>query len=471
MDTSYFFYDVETSGLDSYSAEHIHTPQRIIQFAGQRTNTTLEPIGEAVNIRVALPADVVPEAGALRIHGCGIDDMQKGISEPELAALLEKTVFTPGTLMVGYNNLKFDNRFIRTALWRSFHHPYEWAFKQERGSWDVMKMAMMFRALSPGGIEWPQEDGRPTNSLQALVDANGITHDHAHDALADAQVTLEFAKLLRGANPSLFDHFVAHRHRKRVEGVLGEVGDARSAPALVTTNQGFGPLATALVMPIAELDQGKVLIANLMAPFESLIDLDDQKLAAQIIPDYDDRIERPVAFVQALKLNSNPGVISSSTLRGDEATVDRLGIDRETVKANRALLVSRPDLIARIKALFAPQEFDEFDDVDRQLYQAFPSDQDVPAMERVRSIPFDELHALQPDFTDPRSPELWLRYRARYAPDALTPEEQERWEQRLQQIFAVSAEYWEEWQSEYEQGAAMQREQLDALRAWIEARQ
>ena len=40
---NFFFYDLETSGLDKANAH-------IMQFAGQRTDENFNPIGEAVNI-------------------------------------------------------------------------------------------------------------------------------------------------------------------------------------------------------------------------------------------------------------------------------------------------------------------------------------------------------------------------------------------------------------------------------------
>jgi len=47
MANTFFFYDLETSGLRASS-------DRIMQFAGQRTDMNLRPVGEAINVLVKL---------------------------------------------------------------------------------------------------------------------------------------------------------------------------------------------------------------------------------------------------------------------------------------------------------------------------------------------------------------------------------------------------------------------------------
>ena len=44
---TFFFYDLETSGLNPRA-------DRIMQFAGQRTDLDLNPVGESVNILVKM---------------------------------------------------------------------------------------------------------------------------------------------------------------------------------------------------------------------------------------------------------------------------------------------------------------------------------------------------------------------------------------------------------------------------------
>ena len=57
MSQTFFFYDLETSGLNPRQ-------DRIMQFAGQRTTLDLEPIGEPYNILVKLNDDTLPSPDA-----------------------------------------------------------------------------------------------------------------------------------------------------------------------------------------------------------------------------------------------------------------------------------------------------------------------------------------------------------------------------------------------------------------------
>ena len=55
---SFFFYDLETSGINPRE-------DRIMQFAGQRTNFDLEPVCEPVNLLVRLDDDTLPSPDAI----------------------------------------------------------------------------------------------------------------------------------------------------------------------------------------------------------------------------------------------------------------------------------------------------------------------------------------------------------------------------------------------------------------------
>ena len=62
MRQSFYFYDLETSGLNART-------DRIMQFAGQRTDLNLRPLGEPTNLLVQLPQDTLPSPGAIMVTG------------------------------------------------------------------------------------------------------------------------------------------------------------------------------------------------------------------------------------------------------------------------------------------------------------------------------------------------------------------------------------------------------------------
>ena len=196
---SFFFYDLETSGLNARE-------DRIMQFAGQRTNMDLEPIGEPVNILVKLTDDALPSPGAILVTKITPQDtLRDGISEAEFAKYAMDEIFTPGTIAVGYNTVRFDDEFMRAILWRNFYDPYEWEWRDGRSRWDMLDVVRLTRALRPEGIEWPfTEKGQPTNRLELLTKLNNLEHSHAHDALSDVYVSLRRTHSSSSSGPKAF---------------------------------------------------------------------------------------------------------------------------------------------------------------------------------------------------------------------------------------------------------------------------
>ena len=131
---TFFFYDLETSG---FSARY----DRIMQFAGQRTNDELKPIGQPVNLLVKLTDDILPSPGAvLTTHITPQMTVADGIGEADFCRYFLERVATPDTTILGYNSTRFDDEFIRHTLWRNFHDPYQWAWSEGRDRWDLLEL-------------------------------------------------------------------------------------------------------------------------------------------------------------------------------------------------------------------------------------------------------------------------------------------------------------------------------------------
>ena len=117
---TFFFYDLETSGLSPAS-------DRIMQFAGQRTDLNLNPVGDPVNLIVKLENDTLPSPGAILTTKITPQfTLEEGIKERELAKILIDEIFTPETIILGFNSVRFDDKFLQHLFWRNFYDPYEW---------------------------------------------------------------------------------------------------------------------------------------------------------------------------------------------------------------------------------------------------------------------------------------------------------------------------------------------------------
>ncbi|MDQ5885415.1 MAG: Exodeoxyribonuclease, partial [Patescibacteria group bacterium] len=211
MSASLYFYDLETSGVNPKK-------DRVMQFAGQRTNLDLEPIQDPDVFYVKMTDDVLPDPGAILVTGITPQQtISDGISEKEFADFIYNKVAIPQTTIVGYNSVRFDNEFIRFLLYRNYFDAYEWSYKNNVSVWDLLDVVRMTRALRPDGIKWPfASDGKPTNRLEKLTGINKIDHIGAHDALSDVKATIGVAKLIKKHQPKLFSYLYDMRSKQAV---------------------------------------------------------------------------------------------------------------------------------------------------------------------------------------------------------------------------------------------------------------
>lgn len=419
MAKTLFFYDVETSGTNS-------AYQRIMQFAGQRTGLDLKPIGQPVNWLVKLSEDILPEPEAILVHGISPQKvMAEGIGEAELAHRLTNEVFTPDTVAIGFNNIRFDDEFVRFTLWRNFHDPYEWHWADGRGRWDLLDVTRMTRALRPEGITWPlNEEGKVVNRLVELSVANAMGSKNAHDALADVQTTIEWAKLLRSAQPKLFGYLFGMRDKKLVERLL-----SAAKPFVYTSGRypsQFEHTTVAAMLANHPIEKGSVLVYDLRHDPKPFTKMSISELAQRIYVPYAEREKTQPLPIKKLAPNRSPAVAPLGTLDAD--SFKRIDLKPELIDVNLTKLRAAEEFADRVSQAFASQKPPKRIDADGRLYDGFISDGDKKLQAEVRSADLDELADLHPPFVDERLVTLLLRYKARNFPEALSDKEQAQWE-------------------------------------------
>lgn len=100
MASTFFFYDLETTGFNARSA-------RIVQFAGQRTDMELNPIGEPVNELIRLTPDILPEPDAVLLTGITPQQtISDGMTEAEFMRYFYQEVVKPDTIFLGFNSIR-----------------------------------------------------------------------------------------------------------------------------------------------------------------------------------------------------------------------------------------------------------------------------------------------------------------------------------------------------------------------------
>lgn len=432
MTQTFFFYDLETSGLSSRY-------QRVMQFAGQRTDQNLNPIGDPIDVLIRLSEDILPEPQAVLITGTTPQKtLEDGISEPEFCKMLINEIFTPGTIAVGFNNVRFDDEFIRHTLWRNFYDPYQWAWADNRSRWDILDLVRMTRALRPEGINWPVDsDGAPTNRLELLSKENNLTHLHAHDALSDVEATIGVAKLIKQKQPKLFDFLLKLRDKKEV----AKVANLEDPKPFVYSSGRFGKANdfTTVALPIAPgSTPGTVLVYDLRFDPLDYAKMTQKDIKDRLFASWEARKKddfRPIP-VKELAYNKCPALAPTSVL--DDEAWQRLNLKKSTIEKNFKSLGK--DLTDKIASAYSEREpYPGSTDVEGQLYDGFMNERDKVRTEVVRNASEKDLVDFHPEFADERLGELLLRYKARNYPKALSADEQETWQQYRQKKFAAQA--------------------------------
>lgn len=423
MANTLFFYDLETSGFNPRD-------DRIMQFAGQRTSLDLKHIGEPINVLVKMTDDILPSPDAILVTGITPQSTQQdGLTEPEFCSMLMREVFLPGTTTVGFNNIRFDDEFIRHTLWRNFYDPYEWAWSDERSRWDMLDVARMTRALRPSGIKWPNDsDGKPINKLEVLASTNGLIHEKAHDALSDVEALVGLTELIKSSQPKLFNYLITLRDKKKVS----ELVSLDSPRAFVYTSGRYEPQyeKTTVAYPIATSTKpGAVLVYDLRFDPKPYLNASPKQLASILFADRAKRQEADFVGlpVKELGFNKCPAVAPLGVL--DEDSLSRIGIDLSIIKDHIQTLNSSYDFAGNVRQAFEMREpYESNLDPEHRLYEGFISDQDRARCSVIRAASADELVNLKLRFKDDRLSELFLRYKARHFPNKLVEADQGVWE-------------------------------------------
>ncbi|HIW07724.1 MAG TPA: exodeoxyribonuclease I, partial [Candidatus Ignatzschineria merdigallinarum] len=209
MTSTFFFYDLETFGLNPKE-------DRIAQFAGIRTDSDFNIIGDPINIYCQPPEDYIPDPESILITGITPEEArEKGLPEAQFAARIHEEFSQPNTCILGYNSIRFDDEMIRYLFYRNFIDPYTYSWQNGNSRWDLLDVVRATHAFRPEGIEWPIDDaGVVSLKLENLSKTNRLEHEKAHDALSDVYATIGMAKLIKTQQPRLFDYYFNHRRAR-----------------------------------------------------------------------------------------------------------------------------------------------------------------------------------------------------------------------------------------------------------------
>lgn len=418
---TFYFFDLETSGFSPKN-------DRIMQFAGQRTDMDLKPIGEPDNILVKMTPDVLPQPDAVLVHGITPQKtIGEGVTEAELTKYLTSQVFIKGTIAVGYNNIRFDNDFIRFLFWRNFTDAYEWCWKDGCSTWDLLDVVRMTRALRPEGIKWPfAPDGKPSNKLEFLTSINGLDHADAHDALSDVRASIALAKLLKTKQPKLFDYLLKHRDKKLIAPLV-----TSGRPVVYTSGRYPSEFnkTTVAVMIAQKDDKSGALMYDLRIDPGEFSGLSPAELAKRWAARGGDV---PYFPVKTLSFNKCPAIAPLEVLEAGDG-YKKLQLHKKIVQSHLKKLQTTDGfgvkLLKALDIMWPKRQPGLVVDplkVDGLLYDGFVKGDDETKMSVVRAAQADDFPEL--NFKDQRLKALLPLYKARNFPKSLDEQEQKAWQ-------------------------------------------
>jgi exodeoxyribonuclease-1 len=421
---SFYWHDYETFGTD---------PRRDwpCQFAGIRTDTDFNIIDQPFSLYCQPPADCLPQPDACLITGVTPQiAIEKGVCEAAFIKKIRQQLMQANTCALGYNTLRFDDELTRHSLYRNLYDPYEREYKNNNSRWDLIDVVRAARALRPEGIHWVDDaEGRPCFKLEALTQANNIAHTSAHEALSDVYATIAMAKLVKQAQPKLYDFLFSHRGKHSVQALLqlGKFEPVVHISGMYPAIKG----CLAIVLPLCAhpTNSNGVIVYDLSQDPQALLKLSAKEINQCLFTataDLPEGVER--IGLKTVHINKCPVLAGLNVLRAEDQ--QRLSIDKALCLKNAATIRKAPSLAKKLAEVFTATTFEPETNPDLMLYSGgFLKEKDKATLTTIRQTSINALATLKPTFQDKRLAEMFFRYKARNYPQILSSAENQRWQQ------------------------------------------
>lgn len=421
---SFYWHDYETWGIDPRL-------DRASQFAGIRTDLDFNPIGKPLMIYARPADDFLPQPGACMVTGLTPQECRdQGVPEADFFQAIQHEFSQPGTCALGYNSIRFDDEFTRYGFYRNFIDPYAREWRNGNSRWDIIDMVRLVRALRPEGIEWPVRDagnGITSFRLEELTAANGIEHQGAHDALSDVYATIALAKLIKEAQPKLFDYVLSMRQKQKVATALNINAWQPVLHVSARYPAKTGCLSAVVPLAMHPTNKNGIIVYDLRQDPASLLELPAEEIRRLIYTRSEDLKEGEARIpLKTIHINRTPIVVPMNTLTPEARQEWQMDPDAEARHLEQ--LRNATGLQKKLAQVFSDAGFESSKDPDQGLYDGFISNADRRLCDQIQKMEPADLAKLRPVFETEKLHEMLFRYRARNWPETLTRDERQRWQ-------------------------------------------
>jgi exodeoxyribonuclease-1 len=249
--------------------------------------------------------------------------------------------------------------------------------------------------------------------------------------LSDVHATVALARLVKSAQPRLFDFCFGLHKKDRVLAELGLPTTQASARPFWHISGMFAPErgCLALMWPLAMHPHNKneILAWDLAHDPRELADLRADAIRTRLFTKTADLPPGLTRLpIKSVHINKSPMVFGNLKVVTPSVAL-RWQIDVDAQLAHAQGAQALPDMSAIWAEVFA-RESAVAVDVDEDLYGGFVGPADRRRLNQLRALSPEDLALAHPGFDDERLAELVWRYRARNFPHTLSAPEQARWQ-------------------------------------------
>lgn len=429
IQNTFLIHDYETFGKNP-------AIDRPAQFAAIRTDYNFKILGKPELFFCKISCDYLPEPEAVLINGITPQKtIHLGINESEFADRIYKLFNVPGTCIIGYNNIKFDDEFSRNLFYRNLYDPYGWSWKLGNSRWDLINVLRTCYTLRPKGIKWPKnENNLPSFKLKHLTYANGIKHDNIHNAMSDVYATLEIAKLINKIQPKLFNYLYFQRSKNQLKKLINNVNNKLLLHISIFFKKTKGNLTCITPLFWHPHNSNIIIVCELNSNIRLLENLNIEKIFKFFYKNNNKIINNIKIPLKLININQCPIILPIKILNSTKS--ENFDINIEYCLKNLIWLNNRPQIKKKILNFFNKKFFYKSSkDVDLQLYKKFFIYQDIKKMNIIHNTFPENIANLKINFLDKRLKVLLFKYRARNFQYTLNKNEKLTWLKYLKKKF------------------------------------
>ena len=196
--SNFVFYDFETSSSNKQWGQ-------IIEVGAILVDDQLNEL-DRFDSRCRLSLGIIPEAMSLIVSNTTPKKLKEtNLSHYEMVRQFAEKLKSWGKVTyIGWNNIEFDQIFLRNTLFQNLHYPFSSTTNGNKEG-DLLNLARAANLYYPNTLKnATNKKGNLEYKLDTMAPLNGIQHA-AHTAIGDCAATLEIARIIKKKAPSVWN--------------------------------------------------------------------------------------------------------------------------------------------------------------------------------------------------------------------------------------------------------------------------